>query len=478
MSDPFECLSRREGYTQVNMRQAAFLVNWARNNPQFMSLFNICFNSLVSGDIVVDTGPAPKTTSTDRVQVPTAKQEAERRWRSRIVTDWSREKEFIRLCIGFVPVTGVRVPFNADVSMFTEDLYQPAVLNIDLVDIQVRTSVTNQRDWLIYERSNSRAMLTSRPMHGVKIFGHEFPDNAGNIQSLVRRVYDNAYAPYMSKVVLTIQADERRANPRVTMQSRDQHDNQKNVMPSFESMLDIPAMERTPAALAVHAQVAAKNSGCGDVDMAPVTRKRNFNQLRIPEGQEYVNATIAEAPAETLSFSQAFLETMCLEFGVPMSMISSGDASGKAKLNSESAGPETARIFREAQAQRKRQVESDIAMIYTFMWCVQDLKRKCKELNRVPEPKEIDEAMQVRVSIPANPPIEQIIQLWKDGIVKYSSMCTTLSNQMCMGLDNFNTKASIDIKDLAGIAPPEKEEAGAGAAKPKAKKAKTTSKKK
>jgi hypothetical protein len=112
------------------------------------------------------------------------------------------------------------------------------------------------------------------------------------------------------------------------------------------------------------------------------------------------------------------------------------------------------------------------------MWCVQDLKRKCKELNRVPEPKEIDEAMQVRVSIPANPPIEQIIQLWKDGIVKYSSMCTTLSNQMCMGLDNFNTKASIDIKDLAGIAPPEKEEAGAGAAKPKAKKAKTTSKKK
>ncbi len=470
MSGPLHCLDARDGWIAVNMTQAIFFVRWARNNPQFKSLFNVCFNSLVSGDIVVETGPSVSPKS-DKIVLPTPKEEAERRWRSRVVTDWSREKEFIRLCIGFVPVTGVKVQYSSDATMFTDDLYEPAVLNLDLIEMYVRTNVTNQREWDVYEKSKTTLMLKKKPMHGVKVFGYEFPDAQGNIQSLVRRVYDNAYAPYMSKVLLTIQADERRANPRVTMQSSEKNDAQKNVAP-FE---DPSAMERTPAAMAVHAQVALKNStgGCGSGPASlPPSNKRRYNEYKVPEGHEYVSATLAEAPADTLSFSQSFLETVCLEFGVPMSMVSSGDASGKAKLNSESAGPETARIFREAQAQRKRQVESDIATIYTFMWSVADLQRKCKTLKRVPEPTELDEAMRIRVSIPANPPIEQIIQLWKDGIVKYSAMCSTLSNQLCMGLECFNEKAGIEIKDLAGIAPPEE----AGAAAPKKKKAKTSKK--
>ncbi len=463
MPDPLACLTA-DRWVQVNMQEAVTLESWARSNPQFQSLFNICFNGLISGDIVIETGPQKPAGKTDKIQIPTSEEQAATRWRSRVVTDWSRQKEFTRLCMGFVPVTGMAA------SSGEGDQFQPTVLNINMIELWFHIDVYNRREWKVYEKSTSVMMNQRRELKGIKMFGFEFPDPSGGIQSCVKRIYQHAYAPYMSKVLLTIEADQRRANPVITTQSSEQNDPQKNVAelgPAFE---DPAALERQPDSLRVHALVAEKN-GCGSgMPGEQIKKRKRSNEYAIRAGQQYVSAHVPEAPADTLSFSQHFLEVICMEFGVPMSMVSSGDATGKSKLNSESAGPETARIFREAQAERKRRVENDLCEIYRYIWTESDLQKKSKTLKRPLEKSECEEAMQIRVQIPANPQVDQLVDMWERGILKYASMCSVLSNQMGLSLESFNEQAGIDIKDLQGIAPPAE---AAAAAKPKKKKAKT-----
>ncbi len=477
MADPLACLSGPDKWVKVNMGEAMLFERWARGNPEFQSLFNICFNGLVSGNILIETGPpkAKPKGGKDKIELPDPDQEAANHWRSRVVTSWSREKEFTRLCMGFVPVTGVPVSKTSSEHCHGGDQYEPVVLNLSKIEIWTKVDVYSRREWKVYETATAVQLNQRRELRNIKMFGDEWPDASGHIQSCVKRIYLHAYEPYMSKVLLTMDADRKRANPVITTQSNERNDAQKNMSeqgPAFENTSE---MERTPSAIKVHALVATLNSAdgaCGSEDVKRMAGKRKrANEYSIRDGQEYVSAHLAEAPADTLSFSQHYLEVICLAFGVPMSMVSSGDATGKAKLNSETAGPETARIFREAQSERKRRIESDLQSIYRFMWTEQDLVDKSKSLKRPLDKKDVDEALQIRVSIPANPQMEKVVEMWEKGVLKYGAMCSVLSNQLGLSVDNFNEEAGIDIKDLQGIAPPETG-GGAASSKPKKKKAK------
>jgi hypothetical protein len=168
------------------------------------------------------------------------------------------------------------------------------------------------------------------------------------------------WAIYQAKKELTMSADKERAKPTVVTEAQSNRHEPNSVSSSHVGMYDGGGGREEQMVYAL-----ARDRNCGIVAPAMQTRREDKNQLEIKDGRTYVSAQIAEAPADLGTSRQAFLESCCLGWGIPMSMLSSGDASGKAKLNSDSAGPETARVFREAQSDRRKKAETYISNIYT-----------------------------------------------------------------------------------------------------------------
>jgi hypothetical protein len=87
------------------------------------------------------------------------------------------------------------------------------------------------------------------------------------------------------------------------------------------------------------------------------------------EGRALVANPQAQEVKELFTANQNMLQAHSLDFGVPMSLVVSGDATGKATLNGSSGPtPETARRFTETLRALKETAENWCMQMHLFMY--------------------------------------------------------------------------------------------------------------
>jgi hypothetical protein len=548
---PFGGMDALSGWQALDMNEIAALVRFARENSEIQAVFEVCYNSLLSGDIMIEpagdggedgegeggtskkrkrpaaqtkkpaAGPKRKkikasfddddadSSSEDsdddgerkkgKLEREDPWEEIKRRKRSAIFGAWAWKCAVMEDAIGFAPTTVVP---NEDPITADDVPYVPVVLNVEKIKIFHRTDVYDRHYWRFYEIEDKWSGLQSRPFPYLKeitqvtVLGEKsLPDSNGALHSKVKRLMLGLWSLYQAKVLNTMRADKERSRPTLVTYAADDGGSggggggggdDKNVsgaaVRGFNQMT--PARnELSEQAERVHALVKAKNSGdhClqnmlenstltltqAHQQAASGGGARTFEQFQLDAGRLYVPSHLPEAPVELLPIRQAFLETVCLTFGIPLSMVSSGDATGRVKLNSETASPETARIFREAQADRKRRVETHIGNFYENIYGDEQVhryvrdrvrgavdrgdededdgdeqqqpKRKTQGRRKVDIPvRDMARHAKVTVQIPANPQFEQLMMLFDKRILKYDAFCKVVGNQMCLSQDSFN----------------------------------------
>ena len=373
--------------------------------------------------------------------------------------------------------------------------------------------VYSRHSWRFFEmHSHMQSATNMTELHNVVVIGAtSLPDSEGTIHSKVKRLMVGLWMLYQSKLLNTMRADAGRAHPVLVTQDIDDnvggggHDDKTTkgaALAAFNQQTP-QRREQEPDAKRVHALVAARNQGnhclanllqTTDLTLAQAEQQAKreymggskvFEQFELDAGRAFVSTHLPEAPADLLPLRQAFMESVCLAQGVPMSMISSGDASGRAKLNTENASPETAQIFRDAQSDRRKRVASHIASFYQHLYGdshVEEFVRQevekayaGKKRKKVDIPlKDMARHARVVVSIPGNAEFEKVAFLAAKGFLTHSATCHAFSLHTGMPLEAFKQERSLtdEQKLLEGCAPP-KEPAAGGAKKPAKKKAKS-----
>ena len=184
------------------------------------------------------------------------------------------------------------------------------------------------------------------------------------------------------------------------------------------------------------------------------------------------------------------------------------------KLNEQTASPETAKIFRESQAARRRAIQGYITELLHWMYgrenalkhIVQRVvgggdkpkgrgrgaerekdeasmrdddgeEKKGKEEEEeegedsdVVSLEEVDKHAMWVVRIPNSPDYGQVMELGTSGILTYEAFVRALCTETGFAQIDFNKQPQIELENLKGIKPPENKEEDEG---PPAKKAKT-----
>ena len=354
---PFGNILREDWHT-IDMSMVRTLLVFARTQSLVQSAFNVAYNNITTSQILVQR---PNETSVDAA-VASA--------RSRIFGKWGREACLLDAAIGWFVASSIEASPEERADADMDKL--PALLNMDRITMLHRMDVYGRHEWKVFEEVSPIWEADSpvpgwRELFDCRVFGTSLPDNTGQLSSRIMCIYLSEWQMYESKKQLTFEADRMRARPPIMTQSlatkHDPNDATSAAHPSADQAVPAMMMDQTDAARLVHAQVRAFNTrtaedSCTDERprAAAAAGSARDDRIEIEAGRVYVSNHMAEAPLELNVARQALLESVCLTFGIPMSMLSSGDASGRAKLNSETASPETARIFQEAQAGRKQQL--------------------------------------------------------------------------------------------------------------------------
>lgn len=458
MDAPFEPLNA-EGWHSINMFEIAQLVSFATDSAVIQSVFDVCYNSILStGSIMIEPEDAPRAQGDGTsIVLPTAQEENAMHARSSVFAKWGREGAFLEECIGWYPTSSVPTPGAAGGD------YLPVVMNLARMRVMHRVDVFGQHSWRWFEVAG----MQTREIVGITVMGSSLPDNYGRLSSKVKRVMHGEWAIYQLKVRLTMEADSQRAHPTVVTQAHEERRYDPlsaagAAHPGFEQTIAAQRAadeELTDPALRVHALVRTLNTCAAGARAVEAART-----FEIDAGRTYVNVRSAEAPAELAVARQAFLESCCLAWGIPMAMISSGDATGKARLNSATASPETARIFREAQSARKHRLEGYMRDMYDAMFKSQHAQRylqgqleakyKRLKLQHEGEPDiealladdeatshdAISKSTRMRVQIPCNPQNDMWVERLRLGVIKYADFARIDSMQMGVPLSSYNER--------------------------------------
>jgi hypothetical protein len=429
--------------------------------------------------------------------VPSAIEESQAGARSAMWGAWASEAALVEDAIGFFPSCGTPQA-HEDEFMQTK----PTVMNVHLLQFLHRIDVRGQHHWRVFtpitpwETPGDGGIPCEFPglmeLPYVKIIGDSLPGNNGEIYSKAKRIFAAEWQLYEHKKKLTMQADTQRSHPVLYQQYVEQKKDVMDQNGSHELDQDqrVPeSRDQAPDAMRTHAFVRHLNTHgghCGEEQQQQQTRTRTSSlpTVTIEQGKSYVNNHLPEAPAEMPVVRQAVIESICLAYGVPMSMLSSGDASGTARLNTESAGPETARIFREAQADRKRRLESNIRAMYDHLYSTRHVAKFIKEttdkhvkkryskkrkadltveeleddedLNSILSSSELEKKARVRISIPTSTQgTEVLLMLMEKGVLKYSAGAYGLSRELGLSLRDFRSKRALNDEEkiLEGVAP-------------------------
>jgi hypothetical protein len=525
MSGPCDVLDKLEGWHPLDMGLIQRLIAFARSSSEIQSLSALCYNSLRCGNIIIRVGQDTGEAEEDTLKKPTERQESDRLRRSALLGQWAYEAAMMEDAIGFVPT--VIIP-NEDNDTSQTDPLRPSVLNLARVRIWHKVDVMGRHYWRFYESHPNSAhlmglasqrMLHEREIRDVHVRGDTLPDDSGCIFSRVRRVMEGDWALFQSKKLLTMTADRERATPTlVTQQANDKAHTDKDLASTQGLMMMTGApyadgggdMMADPSTVRAMALVREHNSclRMADGSIVPyqerqsgassmpsaATQQRARTQVRIDTGQQFVSAPLAEAPADLLPTRQAFLEVVSLEWGVPLSMISSGDASGKARLNSATAGAETAKVYQATQAHIRRRSESRLRELYSFMYgekhvadyvrrVLQRYSRSRRDQGKASSMspskvtfdfEELQRQAQVTIEIPSQPSMLELNELLDKGVLEYDPYCHYAAQQTGISLRSFKKrqKLSDESAQINGCAPKEPAEGA-----PKKKKQKTSTSK-
>lgn len=427
---------------------------------------------------------------------------------------------------------------------------QPELVDLDQVEVEHRKTVIGSRhEWRVWRQAPPNGapmrpggverMDPARPsciqMLDIIVFGspEEMPNARGEISSLVKRIWDTEWQVWDVKRRMTMLADQTRAQPRiVTQRAESKYDAEAQATMATCEMSEA-ALDALPATQAVHQRIRALNTQTVLNVHGAVYRHRQhpdddaddddtrLPQARIDAGQEYVPAPMPEVPLDSLPFRQSLRESIGLAYGIPLSMLSSGDATGRSKLNAETASPETARIFREAQGQRKRRVEERIRTLFEHAFGdamrldyvqrkarsgYESEQRQRREKRRKTDPEGekgvhnedrddgdeitprqlaadpllqpdvIERATAIDVSILANPQAELLVESLNAGYLKYAAFVPMHAAQTGFSLHAYRRTMGLSQaqQEMQGCAPDADDDApdsGSGNKKKKQKKA-------
>lgn len=377
-------------WSTLDMGEIHDLMRFVADNCEISTVQNIVYGSLIAGDIVIQTADdidaRQRGGQSDRVEALPAREEAAQRMRSSMwatcTIDSLKQEDLIGFsCNSFTPN-------SPDFAMIADtDPSRPCVLQLDkLARILHRVDVLGMHSFRFFAAGRDGKEVE---IPNVKVTGAELPNAQGRINSKIKRLKSAPFKLYSDKMANTARADYARANPRLITQVDNgsgsgaaARTDARQIMTSIginenHEAMPIPhiltAAEAAQSAAVADAVAMHNCAGSGSHPMAmpgvATARKRKDpdapSEYELPPGRILApNYHIPEAPADMLSAKQAWIETVCLAFQIPMSMLSAGDATGKAKLNKESAGSDASRIYLEAQSARKRKLEGWIGAMY------------------------------------------------------------------------------------------------------------------
>jgi len=515
MNGLFQTLYKQTEWKWINMQEARELVRFCRTNAWIQAIQDVCYKPLISGLITMEFG-SEKQCNGERLKIPSGEEHAKARALSLVVGQWGSDLCRLDDEIGFAPSCGVAT--NERDALLR---LRPTVMNIDMLEIYHKLDVYGIHHWRVFtydDNMRDGEFPGLRELHDVLIIGSNLPDSNGTIYSTIKNLRNECdlleYKKHYSKIAIA-----KRANPiHITQslpESHDANDLRANATYDRTTLLeqvDANAEDHTAQARNVFANVNAAN--CGTVDAlftrsgtAPKKHATSILQAKLDIGQTLATTQMPEAPIELYTSMQAFIEIACNAFGIPMSIISSGDATSKSKMNGNSASTETGELFNISQSHRKTRLEAHIQMMYRHMYSKEhvrqyivkvldarakkllETRKKSRGKKRKADPdaiteldddlltvddvagsdleddesdisfKAMEEAAQVRVSIPSSQHSDRVAELAREGVISYSFWCKYEAQKMCIPLDSFYTTQKIPEDPDAAAKPKKKPKA-------------------
>jgi len=431
------------------------------------------------------------------------------RQRSDMWTEWAKQVLRLVRVIGFAPVSYTRN--DASTSAIGHiDTLRPVVLNMYAITrIDFRVSLAGDYTWRFFAHDNPR------PLDNVIVLGTDFPrpqattstssglvlTNAMRndaevpiLSSRVARVFNSsAYRLYRTKVQNAEVAETELARPTQVVQevrlsfaqsaANDTVHAVDETRPNHCDPLTQAELRRGRVGGAGKADATAKGLGEESEALA------QHVSFALPAGKELAaHRVLAQAPQDVLTARLAFLETACFAFDTPPDLVFTGDASGKVKLNQEATSPESARLFKVAQAALKSWVEKQIERMWFEMYGEGELtaalvlhkqrreeerekkrKRKKKEKEGTEEEEEEEEEgdeveptttaidpdklscrlrSRIRASLPSRMPVQDVVLLFDKQMLRWEAAREILSGEYNMPPDTWSAKAPMTDLEL------------------------------
>lgn len=368
---PFEMAGlgeRERGWTCLDPNELARLLQFARDSTIVRAVMAVCYNNMLT---------MPMTIQCKGKKAAEASGDASAEARARVFAEFGRKAVFADAAFGFLLVScRPSTPQEQAMDPHYDMPYRPTLLKLTQLRVQFRVDIFDQYEWKV-ERPSFDGVKgwVLVPPETYFVCGTNLPTPEHGICSKLACLRGHEWRMLDSKFELTMDADQQRAHPRKTLQNQEQKsDDAGGVVPPFQHAASaeteteeaiahrvaVDAVgsnnQHTAAAAAVHDRVDGLN--CGAVGRRGGTSTLETGDYDyLPAGKEYVAVQVAEAPTDLPTARLMLLESTCLVFSVPMALVSGGDATGKATLQSGAApGPDTAQIFRDAQQTNKRWV--------------------------------------------------------------------------------------------------------------------------
>jgi hypothetical protein len=512
---PFETLGTlpgtNDGWHELDMHLIQRLLHFAKNNSEIQAVQKVCYTNVarLTGVHIepVVVGKSSSASDGQRLAPVDSHAAMAMAQRSANFVTWACDGFRREDAIGFAPTVIVRNENR--VAAAAGDPLRPSLLVLGRVHVFHRLDVYGRHSWRFFEYGMDTPSPTGG-MVGREILGvivlHDAspPDEFGNLNSIVLRVMTLDWSLYQHKRALTFRADSARAAPRITTQANDGGGGARNdatsgrnvtsaVSPHLNTVPlgELPpcdaraAQTRAVQIRAAHLNHLQNGTALTDAELdalkksappAPAAASAS-GEIEIRPGRVYVHAQMAEAPADLMPVRLAYLATVCQEFGVPMSMIASGDTTGKSRLNSASATTEMARIFHDGQSYRRSRLEIISRGAWQYMYADAQVEAFIRaEVERdgadatVPLA-DMVKSTDVLVTVPCELSFEHLDRWLATGVVRYDAYCQQMSSQTGVSTGIFNHVQGMteDAQHIYGCARPPPPAASQSATKKKKK---------
>lgn len=350
----------------------------------------------------------------------------------------------------------------------------PRVLNYEHVCAAVRADIYDVRTYTFWMRSSplgpAGAPGVSRRhsvIPGVKVYEMNPPRTDGSLRSKLATLYQDA--SYVSLVrALDLQAMRLRSNPALVVQRPpDRHDPDSLTFslrpelvgggaPGAEDRIAMSHEQAVRRNLLAEQAFAANSGLAASVDPLEFARTRDAvgpERIDLEEGATLAKQIMPETRDHISQLRIDFEQQVGGIFGVPRGMFA--DASSK----QASDNAMNQRMFYSSQRELKRKLTKILTATFNDLYAeefamdhtiaIADWHYRGRYEGK-PEPKDTHRAT---INLPGSPPIQDLQQLYLQGILKYESLVKFSAANLSISPEHFNAKPQVSVKELNGIKP-------------------------